>query len=186
MFEVSKKNEKFIGANKNQNKYQNKESRGESPVRKTSTNNTMPNRNLNQTSSMGNTTFNSIPPTPGTNSKSKNKLQQLSRNASVVPLSNNAINIDIINTTNNNNNNTNNNNFYIGANNNNNNILKILDRPSSGINKNNNLQQMVNITPKIVYLLYLNIFFLEFFFCYNYIFFKRIIVLISFFQSIHF
>jgi hypothetical protein len=159
MFEVSKKNEKFIGANKNQNKYQNKESRGESPIRKTSTNSTMPNRNPNQTSSMGNTTFNSIPPTPGNNNKSKNKLQQLSRNASVVPLSNNAINIDIINNSNNNttNNNNNNNHYYIGANNNNNNILKILDRPNSGLNKNNNLQQMVNITPKIVYLLNINI-----------------------------
>jgi hypothetical protein len=76
-----------------------------------------------------------------------------------VPLSNNAINIDIINNSNNNttNNNNNNNHYYIGANNNNNNILKILDRPNSGLNKNNNLQQMVNITPKIVYLLNINI-----------------------------
>lgn len=136
MFEVSKKNEKFIGANKNLNKYQ-KESRGESPVRKTSTNSTMPNRTLNGTTSnlttMANNTTNSIPPTPGINSKTnKNKLQQLSRNASVVPLSNTTINIDIIN----------NNNNHSGTYNNN--VIKILDRPNSGV-KNNNLQQMVII-----------------------------------------
>ncbi len=97
MFEVSKKNEKFIGNNKNQNKYQSKESRGESPIRKTSTNSTLPNRNGggSQINTTANNTINSMPPTPGYNSKTnKNKLQQLSRNGSVVPLSNNPIKID--------------------------------------------------------------------------------------------
>lgn len=140
MFEVSKKNEKFIGANKNLNKYQ-KESRGESPVRKTSTNSTMPNRTLNgTTSNLTTMANNSIPPTPGINSKTnKNKLQQLSRNASVVPLSNTTINIDIIN----------NNNNHSGTYNNN--VIKILDRPNSGV-KNNNLQQMVIIINFYVFL----------------------------------
>ena len=139
MFDLSKKNEKFIGANKNQNKYQNKESRGESPIRKTSTNSSMPTRNPTTGSSntQANNTISSIPPTPGGlgSNKSKNsKLQQLSRNASVVPLSNNTIKIDIFNNTNN----------YSTGTNYNNNIIKILDRPGSGI-KNGNLQQMVNI-----------------------------------------
>lgn len=143
MFDLSKKNEKFIGANKNQNKYQSKESRGESPIRKASTNSSMPTRNMTNTNTQANNTISSIPPTPGGlatqhhTSKSKNKLQQLSRNASVVPLSNNTIKIDILN------NNTTNNNNTSGTNYNNNNILKLLDRPNSGI-KNSNLQQMVN------------------------------------------
>ena len=114
MIDVSKKNEKFmVNRNKVQNKTQN-ESRGESPTRKGS----FPVKNVLANSTL--TATGSNPATPGANGK---KLSQLSRNASMIPLSNTTINININD---------------INANN----PLKKLERASSSCMKNQ-LQQMV-------------------------------------------
>lgn len=124
MIDVSKKNEKFmVNRNKEKLKAQN-ESRGESPARKGSF---PPKNNSSGTTLANNSTMTanaSNPATPSTNNTNK-KLSQLSRNASMVPLSNTTINISIND---------------INANN----TLRKLERASSGCMKNQ-LQQMVNI-----------------------------------------
>ena len=93
MEEISRKNEKFIG-NQNKNKFQNKELRGESPIRKTS-NNQPNNSNSGQISKINNS---SIPSTPA----NKNITNKSSRNVSIVPINNNTLNVEISQLNNNN------------------------------------------------------------------------------------
>ena len=120
MEEISRKNEKFI-VNQNKNKFQNKELRGESPIRKTS--NIQPNNsNSGQTSKLNNS---SIPSTPA----NKNVTNKPSRNVSIVPINNNTINVEISQ-----------------LNNNQNGVHRKLERSNSNsfLNKNAQLyQQMV-------------------------------------------
>ena len=119
MIDVSRKNEKFmVNRNKLNPNKANNESRGESPARKGS----FPVKNQSSLSNQVNgNNGGSMPATPGsTNCK---KLQQLSRNASVIPLNNTTINININD---------------INANN----ALRKLERSSSCMK--NNLQQMVS------------------------------------------
>ena len=122
MEEISRKNEKFIG-NQNKNKFQNKELRGESPIRKTS-NNQPNNSNSGQISKINNS---SIPSTPA----NKNITNKSSRNVSIVPINNNTINVEISQ-----------------LNNNQNGVHRKLERSNSNsfLNKNAQLyQQMVII-----------------------------------------
>lgn len=112
MIDVSKKNEKFM-VNRNKEKIKTQvESRGESPGRKGS----YPAKAAGAPGGTG-----SNPTTPGTLNK---KLSTLSRNSSMVPITNNTINISI--------------NDINGAN-----PLRKLERASSSCAKNQ-LQQMVN------------------------------------------
>ena len=123
MSDISKKHDKFM-ANKDKNKFE-KESRGESPIRKISTNNPQNNKNTN----VAKNSSSSIPATPGSKSMAN---KTLSRNSSVVPLSNSIINIDIIN------------NLKIDTNTPPTNIKKLERSNSCQRNSSTNLQQMVN------------------------------------------
>lgn len=95
MEEISRKNEKFL-VNKNQNKFQNREQdRGESPIRKSSNNQSVISSTLNNTTNRSTNSKTSNAPTPATNKT--NNTRQYSRNMSVMPITNNTINIDINN-----------------------------------------------------------------------------------------
>ena len=125
MIDVSKKNEKFM-VNRNKEKMKAQvESRGESPGRKAS----YPTKPVGTGGANGGNGSN--PTTPGNANK---KLSTLSRNSSMVPITNNTINI--------------NKNDVNGAN-----SLKRLERASSGCGKNQQLQQMVNTARPLVVVL---------------------------------
>jgi hypothetical protein len=111
MEEISRKNEKFIGNKTNSNRFLNKESRGESPLRKFSNNQSFNNSiaqkanpnipNLNSTTNNSNSNNNntSIPSTPANVRINMNKLYQTAQNLSQNQLTRNQSN-NVIDTTN--------------------------------------------------------------------------------------
>lgn len=131
MEEISKKNEKFIGQiNKNQNKLQNREVRGESPIRKASNNQSMissglPKQQNNSTNQIASANANRLP-------KSQSQQNLTRTNTSSTTLTNI----------------TNNNNNIINLDPNSSN--KKLDRPPSFNSRLNSSQPLSNVLQPMV------------------------------------